>query len=73
MDLSLQVLDKNFSMFDVVCQTNLFELSFDISVTNALLLIIWQMDKYHFCYTLKVIWYIRKDIKLDIAINYVRY
>ena len=25
----------------------------------------------HFCYTLKVIWYMRKNMKLDIAINYV--
>ena len=25
----------------------------------------------HFCYTLKVIWYERKIMKLDIAINYV--
>ena len=30
-----------------------------------------QTANNNFCYTLKVIWYMRKNMKLDIAINYV--
>ena len=33
----------------------------------------WQTVKFHFCYILKVIWYMTKDVKLDNAINFICY
>ena len=51
---------------------NLIDFSIDISVTKRLLMILAD-GQISFLFTLKVIWYRREDIKLDITTNYVCY
>ena len=50
---------------------NLIEFSLDIFVTMSTLDSFDRRSNTFFCYTLKGIWYMGKDITLDIAINYV--
>ena len=73
--LSPQVLDqKYFDVWGCLRAKNLIEFSLFIRyISNKVSLWFWQMVKYHFCFTLEVIWWMRKDIKLDIAIINVCY
>ena len=67
--ISLLVLDQKD--FDVA---NEFWLSFlHIYMLQCWLFMVWQTVINNFCYALKVIWYMRRNLKLDIAINHVCY
>ena len=64
--LSTQVLDQKY----FAAPKELLKFSL---VTMLTLDGFWQTVRNNFCYIFKVIWYMRKNMKLDIAINYVCY
>ena len=63
--LSHQVLDQNY--FAAPKELNTF------SLVTMLTLDGFGRQSETICYTLKIIWYIRKNMKLDFAINYACY